>query len=110
MMVYDFKPETEEEIKARKAKDEANRMFKSISFKEVSARIAELVLRQMMLNIAINKDTPKMIGGTMFWLDFSGDAPVLMYNRHPSKWDKDAVIYELEIEEHNMLYSGRLHQ
>lgn len=111
MMVHDFKPETDEQKKERKANYEANRIFKSVSFNEATTRIAELLFKTVYYKkYQINKDNPKILGNVMFWIDYASDQPVLMYNTHPSRWDKDAVIMQLETEEYYLINDGKPRQ
>ncbi len=110
MMIHEFKPETLDERKARKEKEENNRIFKNVSFQEVTTRIADLIFNSIYHNkIMINKENPKSIGNVMFWIEAGGETPALMYNIHPSKWNKDEVIIALEVEEYN-LFKNKFYQ
>lgn len=107
MMVHDFKPETDEEKKAKKAEIEANRVFKSVTYKEATARISELILKTVYhKKFAIDQNSPMILGQVHFWVTMNEGSPMLMYNKHPSTWDKDAVILELEQEEYALIQKG----
>lgn len=111
MMVHDFQPETAEQKKERIAKKEAERVFKSVSFQEAINRIADLIYKTVYTTrVTIDKDNPKVLGDVMFWIDSNHDTPMLMWSKSPNKWDKDAVILQLEIEEYHLLNSGLLRQ
>jgi hypothetical protein len=108
MMIHEFKPETLEEKKKRLEEVEANRIFKSATYRETVTRIADLMYKQMYYaKIRHDANNPKAIGNVNFWFETKDNKPMLMYNKHPKNWDKDAVILQIEQEEHQLLYKGR---
>lgn len=112
LMVHDYQPETDEQKEKRKAEAREKLVFKSVSFPEAKTRIAELLFKTMYYaKIKFDKDNPKSLGGVSFWFDTNAEgATMLMFDKHPSRWNRDAVISELEAEEYNFLYSGRFRQ
>jgi hypothetical protein len=108
MMIHEFKPETLEDKKKRKEKEEANRVFKSATYRETVNRIADLMYKQMYYaKTRFDANNPKTIGNVNFWFETKEDKPMLMYNKHPKNWNKDAVILQIEQEEYQLLYKNR---
>jgi hypothetical protein len=108
MMIHEFKPETLEEKKKKKEEEEAARVFKSTGYRETVSRIADLLYKQMYYGmIRFDAANPKTIGNVMFWTEVKDGKPMLMYNKHPKNWDKDAVILQLEVEEYQLINNNK---
>ena len=108
MMIHEFKPETIEEKQQKKKEIEENRIFKSSTYRETVARIADLLYKQMYYTmIRYDASNQKAIGNVMFWTEVKDGKPMLMYNKHPKDWDKDAVILQLEVEEYQLINNNK---
>lgn len=89
-------------------------LVSNITFQELTNRIAEyLYMYSLKTHQFFTKENPKNMGGVAFWLETqTKDDQIitsLMYNVHPSKWNKNRVIIDYELEEkHFMEYILRV--
>lgn len=94
--------------KPKKKKEEE--LILNVSFQQLTDKIAEhLYMYTIKTGQFFTKGSPKNIGGVAFWLDTkTKDGHTftsLMYNVHPSNWNKNRVIYEFEMEEKHFMES-----